>query len=552
MKGYLYLNTKRIVIILIIFLCTFVRFYKFGDIPPGFANDEGAIAYQSYSILKTGMDTWGNIMPTLSFKDFGEYLPPFTVYLEIPFIYMLGFNEFALRAPHALSALLAILPIYILTKALFKKNQIALLASLLFAISPLNIGWSRFVYEGNWGMLFYLYAMMFYALSLKEVKYLILSLLFFGFTLTTYHIYYFITPITVLFLALPRLGQILKADKKIIIILFLLASTIALYYLLIVGSGSGRERFRQVSIFSNGNIVNQVNIRRSVCNLANNGLLCRITINKYVAYTYEYFHNYLFHFAPTHLALNGTFLRGAILPVHGLIYPFELAFLYLGVILLIIRKNRSSYILIGWFLTYPAANSFTGLGEISRITHATPLFAIIAAVGIYYAWRYVSGTKTGKIIFVAFLVFVLFNVLSFFVDYFAVFPQTNSKYGSYAYVQLFKKLAQEKKDYERIFVTRNYTGGSPQFQARVFLPVDPGAFQDSTRHELTIRKPQNYFNYTRLDNLYLPQEMDKINSTSKDIVVVNPDEIKNTDRVLFNIQEPTGEISLYAVVRENQ
>lgn len=552
MKIAILLENEKILLLLTLFLCVILRFYKLGEIPAGFANDEGAITYQAYSILRTGKDTWGVHIPLLSFKDFGEFLPPFAVYALVPFLAVLGVSEFVSRTPFALTSALSIIPIYILVKSLTKNNKTALLSCLLFSLSPFNIGWSRFVYEGNFGMLFYLLGLMFWSLSLKKLNYILASLAFFGLTLTTYHIYFFVTPITVALLYLPRIRNIGKLNKRIFAFTLALTLSIATYYLLIVSSGSGRERFRQVSIFSNANILHQVNTKRSACKRAESNFLCRLFINKYMAYTNEYFHNYLFHLSPTYLALNATFLRGTILPPHGIIYPFELLFVYLSIAMLLMKRNITSFVFLSWLFIYPAANSFSGVGEISRITHAMPLFPILSALGIQQTWQFASKARFVKYVLIIFSVIFIFNITNFLFNYFVVFPETNSKNGSYAYVQLFKKLKDARINYERIFVTSDYTGGSPQYQARIFLPVDPGAFQDSSRHVLTIKKPQNYFDYTRLDNLYLPAEIDKINYTQEDLVVVSPNEKKQTDTVLFDIKEPTGEISLYAVIRESQ
>ena len=40
----------------ILLLAAFLRFYKLGQVPSGFVNDEAAFGYNAYSILKTGRD----------------------------------------------------------------------------------------------------------------------------------------------------------------------------------------------------------------------------------------------------------------------------------------------------------------------------------------------------------------------------------------------------------------------------------------------------------------------------------------------------------------
>ena len=111
------------IFIAIILLTAFLRIFKLGNIPAGFANDEAAITYQAYSVLSTGNDTWGNYLPLLSFKDFGEYLPPFAVYAQILFLKFLGLNELSARLPFALTGIVSVGALYVLTKSLFNKKR---------------------------------------------------------------------------------------------------------------------------------------------------------------------------------------------------------------------------------------------------------------------------------------------------------------------------------------------------------------------------------------------------------------------------------------------
>lgn len=535
------------ILLLILFLASFLRLYDLGKVPPGFANDEAAITYQAYSILKTGKDTWNKEYPLFTFKDFGEYLPVFSVYAQIPFIKLLGLNEFAARIPFALTGILSTLVVYLLTFELFKKKEIALLSGFLFAVSPLNIGWSRFVYEGNFGSLFYLLGIYFYVKSQTINKFYPLSILFFGLTYATYHIYYLVTSTMLLILFLPKFSFFLK-NKKIFINTLVVGLIVAVYASLTVLSGAGRERFRQVSIFSKATVIQNINSNRTGCDASLPGALCRIFYNKPIAYLSEYSFNYFSHLSPQFLALNGTFLRQTILPNHGLIYPFELAFLYFAMAFLIFKRNFASFILLPWFALYPAANSFTGLGEISRIAHATPLFAILSSLGIYQFFLFIKKYKYKKVIMASIIAIATFNITSFLLTYFFVFPKTNSHYGSFAYVELFKKLTAESANYENIYISRDYMGYSPEFQARIFLKMDPEVFQNGQKHQLEFIKPQNYVVYNRLENYYFFHNIEEIDPSSKDLVVVGRNQKTENMNPVFEIKEPSGEISLYGIL----
>lgn len=546
---------KRISLIfaLITLVAAFTRLFRLGATPNGFANDEAAITYQAYSILVTGKDTWGNLLPLFSFKDFGEYLPPFAVYAQVPFIKVFGLNEFAARLPFALTGVIAIFVIYSLTKKLFKERAIALAACFLFAISPLNLGWSRFVYEGNFGMLFFLLGISLFISSEKNIKFLPAAAFFFGLTFTTYHIYYLLTPITVLLLFIPKIKSFWANYRGVFLLTIIVGLIFTVYGFLIVASGAGRERFRQVSIFSNANIINQININRSYCSETLKTAVCRLFINKGTGYLSEYSYNYLFHFSPTFLALNGTFLRGTILPMHGLLYPFELPFFYLGIVLLLFWRNRASYILLGWLTLYPLANSFTSVGEISRIGHVMPLLPIISALGIYKAYTYIAHTRFRTLILASLIVLATHNILGFFVNYFVIFPKSNSQFGSYAYVKLFKQIRKSNFSFKRYFISRDYTGHMPEFQARIFLPLEPLAFQKSSRNQYTIKQPEDYVDYERLDNFYFFNNLKEVNSTSEDLVVLSKNQFRANEeysgrKIIFDVKEPNGDLALVAVL----
>lgn len=537
----------RWIFVLIILISLCLRLYKIGQIPNGFANDEAAITYQAYSILKTGKDTWGNFLPLLSFKDFGEYLPPFAVYAQVPFIKIFGLNEFAARLPFVLTSPIMVFAIYELVIGLFRNRNLALLSAFLFAVSPLNIGWSRFVYEGNFGTLFLLLAITFLVLAFKRIKFLPVSIFFFGLTLTTYHIYFLLSPLILAILLIPNLRKFWSKDRKIFLWSILIGLIFTIYGALIIASGSGRERFRQVSIFNKSELLAQLTLKQMTCSQNFPYPICRIFFNKATTYLGEYTYNYFFQFSPTFLAINGTFLRSTILPYHGLIYPFEIAFFYLGITYLLYLRNRPSFILLTWLATYPLASSFTTLGEISRIGHVMPLFPIISSLGIIKFIEFINKVRFKKLIVSSLCVFATFNIFSFLIDYFVIFPKTNSQYSNYAYVELFKKIRNDQNKFSRYFITRDYLGSSPEFQARIFLPIDPEAFQDPTRNDYMTKYPQKYYDYKRLDNFFFFSSRGEIESTEEDLVVVSKNQLEARNEILFEIREPNEDLSLIGI-----
>ena len=62
---------SKLLIVLVLLLGLFIRFYQINQLPPSLNWDEISHGYNAYSILKTGKDEWGISFPTI-FRCFGE------------------------------------------------------------------------------------------------------------------------------------------------------------------------------------------------------------------------------------------------------------------------------------------------------------------------------------------------------------------------------------------------------------------------------------------------------------------------------------------------
>src|SRR5258708_39046069 len=99
---------KRLAIIfLILFVALALRTYKIDINPPGLTPDEASLGYNAYSILKTGRDEYGTILPVI-FKSFGDYKPGLYVYLAVPAVATFGLNETAVRLPRVIAGVFTV------------------------------------------------------------------------------------------------------------------------------------------------------------------------------------------------------------------------------------------------------------------------------------------------------------------------------------------------------------------------------------------------------------------------------------------------------------
>jgi 4-amino-4-deoxy-L-arabinose transferase-like glycosyltransferase len=139
-------RTVYIALILIIILGTILRFYQLGEAPAGLYIDEAGQGYSAYSILQTGKDEFGKPWPIV-FRSFTDFKTPVYTYLIAPIIPFLGLNSFTVRFPSAIFGVMTLPVLFLLIKKLSKNQTLALLATLLLAISPWHILFSRTDYE---------------------------------------------------------------------------------------------------------------------------------------------------------------------------------------------------------------------------------------------------------------------------------------------------------------------------------------------------------------------------------------------------------------------
>jgi len=194
-------RAKTILILFSFFLTAlFLRTYKLSEYPAGFSQDEMAQGYLAYSLLKTGRDEWGVKFP-LVFRSLGDFRLPAYAYLTMPMVKVFGLNEFATRLTAALFGVGAVLALYLLVKELFcDEKQVELLAfitAFLLLISPWHLSLSRVAHEASLTVFFLSLGLWLFLKGKEEPILLVLSGLFLGINLLTYHSPRFFTPMAV-------------------------------------------------------------------------------------------------------------------------------------------------------------------------------------------------------------------------------------------------------------------------------------------------------------------------------------------------------------------
>src|SRR3989338_2535098 len=154
------LSKSSFLILIIVLIGFFVRFYKITSSPEGLYIDETSIGYNAYSIIKTGHDEHGKFMP-LFFEAFGEYKLPVYVYSVVFVQLFIGPSDLSVRLPAVIFGTLTIPLLFLFSKELLKnnpslfiKNLVSPLGAFLLATSPWHFQFSRPGFEASIGLFF--------------------------------------------------------------------------------------------------------------------------------------------------------------------------------------------------------------------------------------------------------------------------------------------------------------------------------------------------------------------------------------------------------------
>lgn len=187
---------EYLLLLLIIILALFLRFYELGSIPNGLYVDEASTGYNAFSILMTGQDEYGKVAP-LAFRFFGSYSPPLYVYLTSIVVKLFGLSVFSTRFFSALFGTLGVLFVYLFLKLskIFKLRYMPLLGALLFSISPWPLFFSRTGYEINFGFIIFVFGILLFWLGLTKKGFIIPGFIFLSLSSYGSHLNRYFIPI---------------------------------------------------------------------------------------------------------------------------------------------------------------------------------------------------------------------------------------------------------------------------------------------------------------------------------------------------------------------
>lgn len=463
---------KYLVLWLILLLALLVRTYQISKVP--LYGDELTMVYDTYSILKTGRDSSGEILP-LTFR-MGAGRPAGYVYFSLPFVLLFGPSAIGVRLLSVLSGVGIVFVVYLLAEKMFSK-KVGLFSAFLVSISPLAISLSRAGFESNFAT-FLATLGIYFLLEAKKRKYLyFLWALCWGIVIHTYPTFKLTLPVLsiVIFAYLSNLKSLIKNKFFIISMLFLSIFVAASINETI--KGRSEARFLSINIFADTNITERIlehiNYERSVSALPD--VVKKYFYNRPIEYGRYFIENYFKNFSPEYF-LN----RGDGNPRHnpaevGIIYLIETLTILVGIVYGLVIKRKVTMLLLLWILTVPL--STTLVGEPHNLRNAFMLIPLVILSGFGFS---LMSKKVKVLVFVLILfqfLFVLQRIYFLAPQKFANFWAESAKIASDIAIQ-------KSKEYKNIIISDKID--NVEYAYPVYAKLNPNLVIDENNKRTAI------------------------------------------------------------------
>jgi len=476
------MDKKNIILLFIIaVLAVFLRFGYFGVSPPSLNWDEVSHGYNAYSILKTGEDQWGQKFPIFNFRAYGDYPTTLNLYLTIPFILFFGLSDFAIRFPHALMGVLTVISVYFAAYGVFKRKDLSLATSLLVATGPWYIFTSRFVLQANISIFLLSGALALFLNKSKNKYFLPVSFLLLFASLFSYHTTRIFSPLLLLGVLVIYSKEVFSflRDRKILGMFYgFVIFSFFVFTGLIFQNPDSRARSEVLSIINQG-AVNKIESLRNTSNYP--ATIKKLIYNKPVYFVSVFSKNYIEYFSPEFLFFKGGTQYQFSLPNHGLLFPFNIPFFYIGLLVVVVKAiNDKNYrVLLLWILLAPIPASLTNEHfAVVRATTFLPIPEMLISIGAWEIFKkinfkYVSYLATCYLI----LLFVFLEL--YMTSYLSTYPKEYSWSWQYGYKQVSSFVLENYDKYDKVVMTKKY--GEPHEFLLYYLKWDPQKYiEDKT------------------------------------------------------------------------
>ena len=374
------------------------------EIPAGLYLDESSIGFNAVSLMETGRDEHGALLPIYP-KSVGDYKNPIFIYASAVVLKVLGISEFNLRFTSVIFYLCALTLTLLLTKRLFEDNPIIRLYTLVaFGFLPMFFTISRIAFEVITQLAWtsaslLLIWMVFHWSSAKRET---LNALICGFVLGT-ATYTYSTGRLLSFLGLGVLWVVylkrLSFKKLSLVTATFLGALIPFFVFSIRNPGAITSRFSTLSYWS------------EELSLA----------DKFVIF----FQNYLTYFSPRFLLFQGDSNLRHSTGFGGIIFASVFLLAMIGIMGIVIKKkfDRFNIFLFISLLLSPVAAALTSEGTPHALRSMT-LGYYIFLFSCYGVGEFLSieNRRTRSLALTGIALLLLVEIAAYQTDYFLAYP----------------------------------------------------------------------------------------------------------------------------------
>ncbi len=495
-------NRYKLILIALVFVIGLIlRVAYLSKYPVSLTIDEVAVGYNSYSLLKTGMDEHGKFLPLL-FRSIGDYKSPLLIYLNVPATALLGLNEFSTRITIALVGALTIPLVFYLSKLLTNNYLISLAAAFSLSISPWHIKPSRITHDAVLGLFLIILGVLSFMHFIKKsrITYLIISATAFSLSMYAYHAEKIFTPLLVLSLLLIYKDQLLKHRLKVLA--FIVTLVIITMPLLIISlRPEGRTRANMTFITQDNEINSELKSNLSF-NLLDNNLL---SVSNF------WFKRYLDYFDLRFLFTRGMAFTLPNSPDIGLLYLFELPLFLFGLYYLVFKNrlidSRNRLLIFSWLILGPIPASLANNTQHTlRSLTIIPSIQIIIGFGLFHILSLIKNKFLLRRLFIGLaLLSVIYSICYFLTLYFINYQTTHSEafmdgwkgaaFYSIENQQLYKEIVIDPR-----FGTQGpFIVGTPYLYLLYYGEINPRQYQLSPRRVAKDSSDFDNFTFRQID-----------------------------------------------------
>jgi 4-amino-4-deoxy-L-arabinose transferase-like glycosyltransferase len=451
---------REIIILLIVILIgVFLRFYQFGSNPASLYWDEAAIALDAYSIGEHGQDIHGLPYLQAILASYGDFKAPILIYLASLSVKIFGMSALAIRLPVALFSVLSIYLVYLLAKELLNFNEVLakryklmpLLAALMVSISPWSVHFGRIAFESSLSVAFLLLALLFFLKAVnKRSGYFLISTLFAVLATYTYYSLRAIIPLFFLALLITFFKEI-KHQK-----VWLILAMSLFVFLIIPIFRSPYYEASQAYRLNNNNLIHPTQaIAESSQYLEkyHSSFFAKIFYHRYLFMARDFLINMSTHFDPQFLFLKGDSNLRQHSGYLGEFFLVTLPFYVWGIFLLF--KNLRSK--LAWFLLFFMILAPIPASLVYEVPHASRAIYLFVPFSILIAWGLNEAYLLKNKIFLSLVLpLIVINALIYYSDYFNHYVKRSSQAWLYSYNQLAIYLKDHYQEYSDIEISEYY------------------------------------------------------------------------------------------------